>query len=233
MKKDKIKKESFFKKKINELKKTTRGKAIWKLIKWGIFFFIIFIFLGIASLIGSQNNKIKPNINNDVKEPIRPPAIDNKENETLTNEGITKFQTKLSKVYDYKYEITINHEKYIYTGTKTLVDNIGFKESSLGIIKYLIDSTGTYEETTTDKKAIDNLYEGLNVNYLDPIYVLNIIKNLEITRDLECDCIDPVYKASDSENIYRITTINKEITSISITALDFSYLYNLNFSNIR
>lgn len=84
-------------------------------------------------------------------------------------------------------------------------------------------------ETTTEKTLINNLYEGIEENYLNPIYILNIIKELEITRDRECDCIEPVYKANDSKNIYRITTSNQNITGIDITALDFSYIYNLDF----
>ena len=87
-------------------------------------------------------------------------------------------------------------------------------------------------ETTTDKVMIDNLYEGLEESYLDPIYILNILKVLQISRDLECDCIEPVYKANDSKNIYKIITSNKNIIGINITALDFSYIYNLDFENI-
>lgn len=230
----KEKKENSIKKKINELKKTTKGKAILRLIKWGIFFLILFIFLAISSLMSPHKEIQKPD--NNIKEPTSDNETIDKDNwneETLTIETITKYQEYLSNIYDYKYEISINKEKYIYSGTKTKITDRGFKESSNGIIKYLIDSTGTYEETTTEKIAINNLYEGIEENYLNPIYILNLIKNLEITRDHECDCTYPVYKANDIQNIYRISIINKEITSISITALDFSYLYTLNFENVK
>lgn len=228
------KKESALKKKIRELKQTSRGKAILRLIKWCIFFFILFIFLAIASLITPKTKPdVKPNINNEVNEPTDKTEDDNWNEETLTIETIEKYQKNLSNIYDYKYEINIDKEKYIFTGTKTPKDNKGYKESSSGIIKYLVDNTGTYEETTTEKNIINNLYEGIEESYLDPIYILNILKTLEIKRDRECDCIDPVYKANDAKNIYRLRIINKEMTSISITALDFSYVYNLSFDNIK
>lgn len=224
----KNKKESALKQKIKELKKTNKGKAILRLIKWCIFFVILFIFLAIASLMSPKNNSIKKP-NNEINKPQEEIPKDNWNEETLTIETINEYQEKLNNDYDYKYEISINKEKYIFSGTKTNNINKGYKESNTGIIKYSIDSTGTYMETTTEKTLINNLYEGIEENYLNPIYILNIIKELEITRDRECDCIEPVYKANDSKNIYRITTSNQNITGIDITALDFSYIYNLDF----
>ncbi len=224
----KNKKESALKQKIKELKKTNKGKAILRLIKWCVFFVILFIFLAIASLMSPKNNSIKKP-NNEINKPQEEIPKDNWNEETLTIETINEYQEKLNNDYDYKYEISINKEKYIFSGTKTNNINKGYKESSTGIIKYSIDSTGTYMETTTEKTLINNLYEGIEENYLNPIYILNIIKELEITRDRECDCIEPVYKANDSKNIYRITTSNQNITGINITALDFSYIYNLDF----
>ena len=224
----KNKKESALKQKIKELKKTNKGKAILRLIKWCIFFVILFIFLAIASLMSPKNTSIKKP-NNEINKPQEEIPKDNWNEETLTIETINEYQEKLNNDYDYKYEISINKEKYIFSGTKTNNINKGYKESNTGIIKYSIDSTGTYMETTTEKILINNLYEGIEENYLNPIYVLNIIKELEITRDKECDCIEPVYKSNDSKNIYRITTSNQNITGIDITALDFSYIYNLDF----
>lgn len=224
----KNKKESALKQKIKELKKTNKGKAILRLIKWCIFFVILFIFLAIASLMSPKNTSIKKP-NNEINKPQEEIPKDNWNEETLTIETINEYQEKLNNDYDYKYEISINKEKYIFSGTKTNNINKGYKESSTGIIKYSIDSTGTYMETTTEKTLINNLYEGIEENYLNPIYILNIIKELELTRDRECDCIEPVYKANDSKNIYRITTSNQNITGIDITALDFSYIYNLDF----
>lgn len=224
----KNKKESALKQKIKELKKTNKGKAILRLIKWCIFFVILFIFLAIASLMSPKNTSIKKP-NNEINKPQEEIPKDNWNEETLTIETINEYQEKLNNDYDYKYEISINKEKYIFSGTKTNNINKGYKESNTGIIKYSIDSTGTYMETTTEKTLINNLYEGIEENYLNPIYILNIIKELELTRDRECDCIEPVYKANDSKNIYRITTSNQNITGIDITALDFSYIYNLDF----
>lgn len=235
MKEKKIKKESALKRKIKELKKTSRGKAILRLIKWCIFFLCLFIFLAVAATIAPKNNLNKPNLNNETKEPDNelPQENINWNEEALTIETINKYQNHLSNIYDYNYEITINSEKYIYSGTKTKTDNKGYKESKNGIIKYYLDNTGTYMETTTEKILIDNLYEGLEGNYLNPIYVLNIIKELAITRDRECDCIEPVYKTNDDKNMYRLSISNNDIKGITIIALDFSYSYVLNFDNIK
>lgn len=228
----KNKKESAFKLKIKELKKTSKGKAILRLIKWCIFFIILFIILAIASSMAPKNNNIQKPNNNEIKEPQYDYQKDNWNEETLTIETINEYQAKLNNNYDYKYEVNINKEKYVFSGTKSTLINSGYKESSAGIIKYVIDNTGTYLETTTEKIPINNLYEGLEENYLNPIHILNIVKNIEITRDRESDCIEPVYKANDNKNIYRIKTENKEIIGLTITALDFSYIYNLDFKNI-
>ena len=98
MKEKKIKKESALKKKIKELKKTSRGKAILRLIKWCIFFLVLFIFLAIASLTQPKNNIHKPNLN-EPQEPSNVPSkeeTDNWNNETLTIETINRFQNYLS-----------------------------------------------------------------------------------------------------------------------------------------
>ena len=139
----KNKKESALKQKIKELKKTNKGKAILRLIKWCVFFVILFIFLAIASLMSPKNNSIKKP-NNEINKPQEEIPKDNWNEETLTIETINEYQEKLNNDYDYKYEISINKEKYIFSGTKTNNINKGYKESSTGIIKYSIDSTGTY-----------------------------------------------------------------------------------------
>lgn len=235
MKKEKNKKESTLEKKINELKKTSKGKAILRLIKWCVFFTILFIFLAVVSMT-SPKNITKPNINNETKEPDATKPIESNDNwnsETLTIENLNKYQEMLSNIYDYNYEIKINNLKYAFSGTKTPTEDKGYKESKEGIIKYIIDNTGTYMETTGERILINNLYEEIEENYINPVYILNILKELEITRDRECDCIELVYKANDNKNMYRVYILDDKITRISIAALDFSNLYTILIDNIK
>lgn len=206
--KEKKKKESALKKGIKELKKTSRGKAILRLIKWFIFFIVLFIFIAISSTLTPKKNDLKPKEDLPLKE----------------EEQNNKLDFNFKSSYSYKYEVNVKGEKYLFTGFKEGVTDEGYKESKEGILKYLIDDTGIYNVNGEEKSLIDNLYEGIDFNYLDPVYILTIIRNLEFITE------DNMYKASDKKNDYVITVNNKEITNISVKALDFSYVYNLSFN---
>ena len=224
----KEKKESKLKSKIKELKKTTRGKAILKLIRWGIFFLCLFLFMFISSLI-SQN--AKPTRNDIPKIPEEEP-IKIEAKEVVKDLG----KKLMESSYHYEFDINIDTNRIIYNGTKDNEKDMGYKESSIGIIKYLIDYTGTYD-ITKEKVAITNLYENINIDYLTISKIMNLIENKELTKDLECDCIYPVYKTNieDIEISFslqdELEKENNNISSISIESPNFSY--HLIFSDIK
>ena len=168
----KVNKESFLKNKIKEMKKTAKGKAILKLIGWVIFFVLLLILCLIASLI-SPATKTAPL-----------PSIDNEINTQEQFDGkehIRKLQySLLMGNYDYNFDININNEKYLFEGNNTNNVNKGYKTTSLGIIKYYIDNTGIYREFNDVKTPIDNLYEGINANYLDLNYNIRFYMEVKL-----------------------------------------------------
>lgn len=226
----KEKKENKLKAKIKEMKKTPKGAAIVKLIGWIIFFVFLFIFCFISSLITSV---VPPQTKQDEKVPINEPIDEPNTSLDIYNLDINNLisleQKLLNNGYRYEYKININAEKYIFNGNHSANIDTGYKESSTGIIKYYVDLTGAYQETTNEKILISNLYEGLNSNYFDLTYIFGLINTLELTRDLECDCSYPVYKMEDTENIYRISINDNFITAIDIISKNDNYSYNLNY----
>lgn len=231
MTKEKVKKESNFKKKINEMKKTPKGRAILKLIGWAIFFVALLAFCLISSLIAPTTTNDTP----EDKEQEPAPVVD--DNIINEQEIIKNLQTNLlNSNYDYIYEISINDETYTFEGNKINDIDSGYKTTSSGIIKYYIDSTGIYSEFNNEKTLIDNLYENINVNYLDLNYLFNTVNALEMTED-NCDCVYPVYVYKDDINTYKISLkefLNSENNNISsIEVSSNNYNYNLTFRNIE
>lgn len=234
MKKDKIKKESALKKKIKEMKKTTKGTAILKLIGWGIFFFIIFVFWVIASFTYSPSKmeNAKPD-NNITDQEEQKPIIDKEKEYIKLLEDLERSN------YDYKYEITINDSKYIYNGKKENNIEQGYKESNNGIIKYYIDDTGIYEETTTNKIPITNLYENIEEDNLNINKIIEILQDKTFKNSPTVEFNYPTYLVETEKNIYYICyekaigEENNKVKMLIIKALDNTYIYQLTFNNVR
>lgn len=214
------------KKTLNELKKTERGRAILKLFKWFIFFLILFIFIFISSFITPKNNT------NKVPKKETVPQVTNN---TLTLDKLKNLeQNLLNSNYKYEFIVTINNNKLVYNGTFNNNINTGYKETNSGIIKYYIDSTGIYHDTMEKKEPLNNLYEGINSNYINLDYIFNTLNKLEFNLNTEYKTNNLVYKFADEQNKYYLFLDNKEvlkssISEIKIIANNNSYTYNLTF----
>lgn len=217
---NKERKESKLKKKIKELKKTSKGRAILRLIKWAIFFFFLFVFLVVSSIITMNR---KPNL---APPQVNPSTSNEKDEET--SKPITKsfeeLQTSLLKgTYNYNYEITVGEAKYIYNGHKTPDVETGYKETNEGIIKYYIDDTGIFKETTTEKVRIDNLYENLNTEYLDLVSIFKIFAKIEFVLNESNESTNHLYVGKDPLNSYEYETNGEEILFIRIYNTEYNY----------
>ncbi len=216
-----MKKESSLKKKINELKKTEKGKAILKLIRWGIFFFVLFAFLIIASFFSSKTSN-----NNPVSE----------KKEVIDNVYINKLLDTLSHdEYQYDIEIKKAEEVISFQGTKTSKINEGYKETSDGIIKYYIDDTGIYQKTSNENIPILNLYESLNEEYLIQDNLIKNLKSLNFIRNDNCGEACAIMESNDNNIIYTIN-LKKGIVSddnlieeIKIEGNDVSYTFKYSY----
>ncbi len=214
---------------IKELKKTSKGQAILKLIYWIIFFIVIIVFCLIVSLISPQkineNEKQTPPIEEQIKE--EPEYI--LPSEALTLDTYLNAKNKLiSKEYNYNYEIVIDNIKYIYNGTKNELMDTGYKESPTGTIKYYIDTTGTYQETTTEKTPIINLYENIDVTYLNLNFLDNLISTLEFKLNHTSD--NYLYELSKDNINYQIELENTTYNLKFISIIGPNYNYKLTFN---
>lgn len=223
-------KTSKLKSKIEELKKTPRGTAILKLIYWGIFFAFVFLVLIITSFINSKYipTTPKPDSNNSNQSPEVTPKID------LILSTLTKTNLQnqiINGSYNYKYEITIQDTKYIFNGTKNQDIDRGYKETQDKVVKYYLDSTGIYEEKLNEKIPLPNLYENLDLNYLDKNLLFSTIQNLEFSLISSTDTL--IYQATNS-NIWEIAILHDTLKYIKITSqTPNEYTYYLEFNDIE
>ena len=237
MKKDKkVKTPSKFKAWRMKMKETPKGRAYLKLIYWAIFFAVLFIFLGIASMMGGNANIT--NNNNTEENPI---DNTNEDQEVeSTSRTIEEMEEELlESTYEYTYDIRIGEDMtYLFDGTKYDTYEEGYKNfataNSTGVMRYVIDDTGIYQIVGNERILIDNFYEGLDANLLNLEYLFNTMNNLGLTEDSLVDATYPVYYATDSIYRYQMS-LNEEsmhITNITITSLDESSSYDLSFSRI-
>ncbi len=225
------KSSSKFPEKIKNLKKTPKGKAILKLIYWTIFFIIIIIFCLIASFISEDNlAKPKEETKPSIEEPIKPEE-ENLPSEILTLDTYLTAKNKLiSNEYTYKYEIVIDNIKYIYNGTKNTLTDTGYKESPTGTLKYVIDSTGVYSETTMGRTPITNLYENIDSTYLDLSYLESLISTLEFKLNPSNINNNYLYESIKDNITYQIefenTTYNLKLITIQGPNYQYTLTYN-------
>ncbi len=231
---NKTKKTNKLKTKINELKSTSKGLAILKLIRWGIFFAILFIFLIISAFIKPPANPNNSNNNANLNSPPNESPNEPQVNSVLSKETFKQIKTTfLNGSYDYKYEIMVGTNQYLFTGTKTLTSETGYKENNSEIIKYYIDETGTYVVKLTDKEPISNLYEGLNTNYMNLNTLLSEYETKEFTLKENNDL--QVYSSETNSGIFLIAFQNNIIKYLRITETneDINSDYYMEFSNIE
>ncbi|HOP66037.1 MAG TPA: hypothetical protein PLX66_03380 [Bacilli bacterium] len=153
---------------------------------------------------------------------------ENKEEE-ITYTYADKLVNIGKKNFSYVYEVTINEEKTIFTGEKLANKELGYKESSEKTLKYYIDDD-TYEIVFGEKKAITDLYEGINKDFLDIDYLLAKIDSLK--GEYQNEGNETYYTYSDILNNLNVNVyFNDEvITKISISNLTDNYI--LEFSKI-
>lgn len=232
MKKEKKEKTpSKFKLWKKKMKSTPKGKAYLKLIYWAIFFVILFIFLAISSAITSN---YKTPTNHSTTE-------DNPDTTTEVNPIPQTLDTMMDEIihgtYEYTYDIHVGEDSFLFEGTKYDTYQEGYKNYATtlgsGVIRYYIDSTGTYQVNGNERVLIDNFYEGINSSFLAFESLFSTMNTLGLVKD-ENNTSYAVYTCSDGTYNY-ILNINPDgthITDISIVSKDGNTTYLLSFTNI-
>lgn len=234
MKKEKKKKEiGKFRKWHQKMKSTPKGRAYLKLIYWAIFFAVLFIFLAISSVITKDYEPVKED--NSVNEPVEnEPEEDVKVPQTIE----AMQQEILNHTYRYTYDITVGSDTYLFEGIKYYTYEEGYKtyQTSLGneTVRYYVDHTGVYQFNGNEKVLVTDLYQGVDMQYLDFAHLFDIMNILVLTKDTTENRDYSVYYAEDGINRYTLSVSvdGTYLTGASVTALDGSYDYQFSFSDL-
>ena len=201
-------------KKYNELKKTERGKAIIKLIRYFIFIFILIIVL-IISGTGKTNNKASQNVKKESYESKVDITYKDKQEKLYTDN------------YDFKYVIT-GEFNVKYTGSFN--DDIieGYKEDESGIIKYKVVEGVSYRDNAGETIIYEGLYEGLDSSLFNFESLFGYL-NSNKAKIIEKDNSKEYYYENINGYNYSVLIDDKHINEIVVEngslKYDFSFKY--------
>lgn len=201
---------------------TDRGKALIKLLLWMVFIVILIVLVIVSER--NANSEIldvdKPE-NNVTDTPSEPENVEYEAYNTM----ITNL---LANNYEYEYLITTATDSTILTGFKNPDKEIGFKETSSGITKYFIDSTGTYELNMNTYSIIDNLYSEFDSSYLNLELLFNNLSEYLYNTEENVGIRTITYDKDGFQ--VTVTTDTKNITNVLV--MTDTTTYDLNFKNI-
>lgn len=201
---------------------TDRGKALIKLLLWMVFIVILIVLVIVSER--NANSEIldvdKPE-NNATDTPSEPENVEYEAYNTM----ITNL---LANNYEYEYLITTATDSIILTGFKNPDKEIGFKETSSGITKYFIDSTGTYELNMNTYSIIDNLYSEFDSSYLNLELLFNNLSEYLYNTEENVGIRTITYDKDGFQ--VTVTTDTKNITNVLV--MTDTTTYDLNFKNI-
>ena len=201
---------------------TDRGKALIKLLLWMVFIVILIVLAIVSERNGNSEildvDKPENNVTDTPSEP------ENVEYETYN----TMITNLLANNYEYEYLITTATDSIILTGFKNPDKEIGFKETSSGITKYFIDSTGTYELNMNTSSIIDNLYSEFDSSYLNLELLFNNLSEYLYNTEENVGIRTITYDKDGFQ--VTVTTDTKNITNVLV--MTDTTTYDLNFKNI-
>lgn len=204
----------------NNFWKTDRGKSLTKLLLW-----ILFIVIVLGAFIMQEKDNI---------DEYQMPSNEVTDEENQVNDNNFKKYSDmqdelLNNNYLYKYVITNNEEKVMFTGIKNDNEDAGYKETKDGIIKYQIID-GTINQVNMDEVTnIDNLYENIDSNYLDISLLFNNLSEYLYSIEKE-DSKRTITYDKDGYKVSVITNM-ENIEKIEITVDE--WIYELNFYNVN
>jgi len=184
---------------IAKMWKDPKGHAILKLGIWAIFFLIMGSILGIINLFSNHQSIEQPSINNSFE------FLD-----------INSMWEELES-NPYHYELQIRNletqEITTYNGEVASKENIGYRESKLGIIKYKIKDEKTYQIFQDTEMEINNLWLEEAQKYV-PLENLKTFLTISATETTEKENRTLTYQ-TENETI-KIFTSPTKIVQIKI-----------------
>lgn len=204
--------------KVKKLRSTERGRTIFKLALYMIFFIFVIVLVFVAKSMGG---------------PYMYVPTGNESEESRSEESSPKtlsFYEKQKKLlegshdFDYKISGPVKLEYYGHY-EKGRVD--GFKETEDDLIKYSIEDGKIYLSKFGQKEEYDSLYEGLDERYFN---LENLFRELNKTSStIESESESKIYNYNTLDNRERIRVYTDDAGIFFIRIEADSIVYELNF----
>lgn len=178
--------------------KTKRGKALKKLLIWGVFLLIIFAVFKIA------------NTNNDNKQ-----KDGNKITEVNYKEALLEIK---NSSFEYTYNILVDENEYTLNGFKTSESDSGTMQIGEETINYSIDADG-FQLMTEDEE--DTKKELFNIDYLNLKFIDTLMDNKPVM-------IDSGFEYPGDDVTYIFNCDGNHVSSILITSSNYIYDMHIN-----
>ena len=192
-----------FKDFIKELRKTPRGRALFKLGLWIIFFAFCGLLLLLMSIFAEKKQPVESN-----------------KQETSV---IASLNNLANTNYSYNFEVNNENGKVVYHGDKYLDIYYGYRENNENIIKYQLEGEYAYQIIGDYSEPIDTVYQNVNAQY----FTIGNIINMIVDKTYEKTDNNYVYHMEGITITIQIT--NNYINSILIE--DNGSTYHFTYSN--
>lgn len=189
--------------------KDPKKKILFKLGGWLLFFFLIYVFLGVTS---AMNRSDKPKDNN---ETIKVSSVNfSKMKKNLVNKNLNvKY-----KYGDYYIEGIVQDN--VFSGT--------LEDNQNNIIKIKYDGTNLYRVNKQEETVDQTLLVGFNLGYLIPSYIINLISE-DVSPNKSSD--GKIYSYNIDNKAISLYLSDKDIEKIVV--LDNNLTYNLEYAVIK
>lgn len=180
-------------------------------IKLGLYLIFIFIFIIVVNVAGNKTGTKKQNFNNIVSSTTK--AI-----ETITYKDVLENVVKNKK--DVYMEITIDGKKAIIDAVTNENNITGYYETDKLTKKFKIENNVLYEVTLDHEIENDKILNGLNIDFIVPSNMIDILKNNIPTKMINNEKVLYNYDISINNIAYKVTTTVKEsvLTNIEINS---------------
>lgn len=206
--------------KIKNLRSTEKGRALFKLMLYGIFLSLVFIIL----FLGNAINKTKHR-----------PIIKKEE----SSEHQESNESVKEKTYSEKQAILLNGDySFIYSIKGSVEANFegevkekrvnGFKETPTSLIRYSIEDGITYKLGLKSKEEYPSLYEGLDESLFDFPSLFETLNQTSATIEKDEYSKKYFYKEVLEYNIEVITNTNF-ITELLIKNDQIEYNFKFSY----
>lgn len=189
--------------------KDPKKKILFKLGGWLLFFFLIYVFLGVTSAMSRSD---KPKDNN---ETIKVSSVNfSKMKKNLVNKNLNvKY-----KYGDYYIEGIVQDN--VFSGT--------LEDNQNNIIKIKYDGTNLYRVNKQEEMVDQTLLVGFNLGYLIPSYIINLISE-DVSPNKSSD--GKIYSYNIDNKAISLYLSDKDIEKVVV--LDNNLTYNLEYAVIK